>query len=337
MRRGRLSRMLTRSEPLPTPPAAAPRTAGAAPLTAGAPWARVARWLLPLLLVALAWWWLLRHADFSQVRAQAARLPAQAWALAALALLGGHGLRAWRLRDEWRQHRCIGWAAALRLVLAHNAAVLLMPLRTGEAGYLWLVHRTWGVGWREAARSLLWWRVQDATVLLLLSLLLLLPLLWPLSPAARIVLALCALVAAATLAPHALAVVDRVLLRRHPGQVPGAAPRRDPWAGFGIALAIWCTKVLVLGALLGGLTGLAPEAAWRVALGGELGGVMPLQGPAGLGNYEAGAWLAAPGPRLPASTSAGLIAAVLTVHGFSVALALAAATLAQWLPAGRPR
>lgn len=351
MRRGRVHRMLTRSDPLPSPNTLAPRTAGAG-LAAAA--ARAGRWLLPLLLLALAWWWLLRHADFTQVLAQAARLPPWAWALAALALLGGHGLRAWRLRDEWRHHRRIGWAAALRLVLAHNAAVLLMPLRTGEAGYLWLVHRTWGVGWREAARSLLWWRVQDATVLLLLSLLLLLPLLWPASPAARTVLALCWLVAAATLAPRALAGVDRVLLRRHPGApagqaVGGAAEAaasmpampcrqwREPRAGFGIALAIWSTKVLVLGALLGALTGLAPEAAWRVALGGELGGVMPLQGPAGLGNYEAGAWLAAPGPRLPAGSGATLIAAVLTVHGFSVALALTAAALAQLLPGGRHR
>lgn len=309
-----------------------PRSNGLAPPAAaslGTSLRRLARWLLPLGLVALAWWWLLRHADFGQVAAQARRLPAGIWLLAALALLGGHGLRAWRLREEWRHRRLLAWPEVWRLVLTHNAAVLLMPMRTGEAGYLWLVHRAWGVSWREAARSLLWWRVQDATVLLLLALLLLLPLGLP----ARIVLTLTGLVMAATLAPLALAVVDRVLLRRYPDAAAGQ--RRDGRAGFGIAASIWIIKVLVLGGLLGALTGLAPEAAWRAALGGELGGVMPLQGPAGLGNYEAGAWLAAPGPRLPPALGQTLIGAVLTVHAFSVVLALGAAALTHLTAARR--
>lgn len=314
--------MSLRIESLPTTDGAPPRPVPGA--VAGL--RRTARWAVPLAMLLLAWWWLLRHADFAQLQAQARRLPVQAWLLAALALLGGHGLRAWRLRDEWRHRRLLPWAEVLRLVLAHNAAVLLMPMRSGEAGYLWLVHRAWGVGWREAARSLLWWRVQDAAVLLLLGLLLLAPLGQP----ARIVLAVAWLVIAATLAPRALHSVDRLLLKRHPGSLQ-SDHRRDPWAGSGIAAGIWTTKVLVLGGLVGALTGLAPEAAWRTALGGELGGVMPLQGPAGLGNFEAGAWLAAAGPSLPADLGQTLIAAVLTVHAFSVALALGAAALTHSL------
>lgn len=319
--------MTTRTESLPSSHDTAPGLGAGM----GAGLRQAWRWLLPLALLVLAWWGLLRHADFAQVLAQARRLPAPCWLLAALALLGGHGLRAWRLRDEWRHRRLLAWPALWRLVLAHNAAVLLMPMRTGEAGYLWLVHRAWGVGWREAARSLLWWRVQDAAVLLLLVLLLLPPLGLP----ARIVLATTWLVIAATLAPRAQALVERVLMRQHPGAAAGQP--RNPWAGSGIAAAIWTTKVLVLGALVGALTGLAPEAAWRAALGGELGGVMPLQGPAGLGNYEAGAWLAAAGPRLPAAQAQALIAAVLTVHAFSVALALGAAALTHLSHARRTR
>lgn len=305
------------------------------PVTVSAGLQRAARWLLPLALVALAWWWLIRHADLAHAWIQAQRLPPGLWLAATLALLGGHGLRAWRLRAEWQHRRTVPWGVVWRLVLTHNAAVLLMPLRAGEAGYLWLVHRTWGVGWREAARSLLWWRVQDATVLLVLALLCLLPLGWP----ARVLLALSALVTAATLAPWVQRRVDRLLLRRRPPRLPGPdgagdvdppGAARDPFAGFGIAAAIWLTKVLVLGGLVSALTGLDAAAGWRAALGGELGGVLPLQGPAGLGNYEAGAWLAVPGTGLSEAAGRALIGAVLTVHLFSLGVALSAATLVQF-------
>ncbi|MEK8048813.1 lysylphosphatidylglycerol synthase domain-containing protein [Ideonella sp. DXS22W] len=318
--------MSSRTETLPAPTQLSPGLAAGTGAGLHPAW----RWLLPPAVLGLAWWWLLRHADFTQVLAQGRRLPAGLWLLAGLALLGGHGLRAWRLRDEWRHLRTVPWLQVLRLVLAHNAAVLLMPLRSGEAGYLWLVHRTWGVDWREAARSLLWWRVQDATVLALLALLCLAPLGWP----ARVVLAVAALVAAATLAPCVQRGAERLLLRRK-GHA-AAPPRRDPHAGFGIAAAIWLTKVLVLGGLVAALTGLGLELSWRTSLGGELGGVMPVQGPAGLGSYEAGAWLAAPGRPLPVTTGQALIAAVLAVHAFSVAVALGAAALIH-LPLWRDR
>ena len=78
------------------------------------------------------------------------------------------------------------------------------------------------------------------------------------------------------------------------------------------------------------LADLPASLALRAALGGELAGVQPLQGPAGLGTYEAGVWLAS---GAQAGEQARVVAAALAVHAFSLAVALGAAALAQLIPA----
>ncbi len=285
------------------------------------------RVLLPLALLWLAWEWLLQHADPAQLWQQASRLPAWAWLAAGSALLAGHSLRAVRLQREWRHLRPVGLALCLRLVLTHNAAVILMPLRSGEAGYLWLVQRHWGVGWRESGMSLLRWRLQDAAVLALLAVLLMLP--WNL--AARVLLVLAALTAVAVLQQPLLAWLAR---RRQAGQPshprPAVASHLDGWLA---SAGNWTLKVLALGALLLALADLPASLALRAALGGELAGVQPLQGPAGLGTYEAGVWLAS---GAQAAEQARVVAAALAVHAFSLAVALGAAALAQLIPAPLP-
>jgi hypothetical protein len=279
--------------------------------------------LLPLVLLALTWHWLLRHADFQTLAEQAKKLPAWSWLAAGLALLCGHSLRALRLQRQWHHLRPLGLAHCLRLVLTHNAAVILMPLRSGEAGYLWLVYQHWGVPWRASAASLLAWRLQDATVLILLALLLMLPA----SPVARGLLVLCAAVALACMQRP----VQAWLARRWPALLPpdlaGAHWLRSGWLASG---GNWTLKVLALGGLLVGLTDLQTFDGLRAALGGELAGVQPLQGPAGLGSYEAGVWLAA---QASDTLQASVVAAALAVHAFALAIALGAAALAQLIAA----
>lgn len=278
---------------------------------------------LPLALLWLAWEWLLQHADLSQLWQQASRLPAWAWLAAGCALLAGHGLRAVRLQREWRHLRPVGLALCLRLVLTHNAAVILMPLRSGEAGYLWLVKRHWGVGWRESGLSLLRWRLQDAAVLALWAVLLMLP--WTL--AARVLLVLAALTVMAVLQQPLLAWLARRTLGPATATAKSSASHLDGWLA---SAGNWSLKVLALGALLLALTDLPASHALRAALGGELAGVQPLQGPAGLGTYEAGVWLAS---GAQAGEQARVVAAALAVHAFSLAVALGAAALAQLIPA----
>jgi hypothetical protein len=258
------------------------------------------RAVLPLLLLAAAWYWLLRHADLSSLASSLRAVPAAGWLAAALALVGGHALRALRLQQEWKHVRHADFGACLRLVLLHNAAVLLLPLRSGEAGYLWLVQREFGVGWRESAPRLLWWRVQDAAVLLALSAMLLLP--WPL--AARILLV------ASTF-----------------GMILPFVPRSNSWLGLGASAGNWTLKVLANGSLLMLLAGYDLATCLRSALGGEIAGVLPVQGPAGLGTYEAGAWVAS---HLASAAQPAFVAAMLAVHAFSLAVALGAAAIALW-------
>ena len=283
------------------------------------------RLVLPLALLWLAWEWLLQHADPTQLWPQASRLPAWAWLAAGCALLAGHGLRAVRMQREWRHLRPVGLALCLRLVLTHNAAVILMPLRSGEAGYLWLVQRHWGVGWRESGLSLLRWRLQDAAVLALWAVLLLLP--WSL--AARVLLVLAALTAVAVLQQPLLAWLahrSQAGVQLSPAR-PAVASHLDGWLA---SAGNWSLKVLALGGLLLALADLPASLALRAALGGELAGVQPLQGPAGLGSYEAGVWLAS---GAQAGEQARVVAAALAVHAFSLAVALGAAALAQLIPA----
>jgi uncharacterized membrane protein YbhN (UPF0104 family) len=285
------------------------------------------RVVLPLGLLWLAWEWLLQHADPAQLWQQASRLPAWAWLAAGSALLAGHSLRAVRLQREWRHLRPVGLALCLRLVLTHNAAVILMPLRSGEAGYLWLVQRHWGVGWRESGLSLLRWRLQDAAVLALLAVLLMLP--WSL--AARVLLVLAALTVVAVLQQPLLAWLARRSQTAQPSHPrPAAASHLDGWLA---SAGNWTLKVLALGALLLALADLPAGDALRAALGGELAGVQPLQGPAGLGTYEAGVWLAS---GAQAAEQARVVAAALAVHAFSLAVALGAAALSQLIPAPLP-
>ncbi len=288
---------------------------------------------LALALLAGVWWWLLQHADLAAMAGRIALLPAWAWAAAGIGLLAGHFMRALRLRAEWRHRGDPGLAACLRMVLVHNAAVLLIPLRGGEGAYLWMVTRQWGGGWAAAAASLLRWRLQDLLVLCAAAILLLMP--W--SVAGRLL----ALLALILLAANGLPPLWPWLARRSglamqaeqagpDGQAEQGARQRvllgDLWHGTGASLALWSLKIMANGGLIGALAGLPLEAALRAGLGGELGGVQPLQPPAGLGAYEAGVWLAV---RLPVERAPELVAAALAVHAFSLCIALAAAALAQ--------
>lgn len=295
-----------------------------APSDAARPEARSATWRLlhvglTLAVCALAWWWLLRHADLGLLAASAGSVPAWGWLAAGAALLAGHGARARRLQRDWDHVGRASWWQCLRLVLAHNALVVMLPLRSGEAGYLWAVRRRWGVSWRAAGLALLRWRMQDAAILGVLAV----ALFAPLAAASRLALAAGAAMAVGAVLPYAW---KRLVARA--GAELGASPAgRNAWSGLGASAANWTLKVLANGGLLAVLAGLPATVAWRAALGGELAGVQPLQPPAGIGTYEAGLWFAA---AQPGAAAPRIIAAALVVHAFSLAVALGAAALMQF-------
>lgn len=288
---------------------------------------------------------------------RAAAVPWPYWIGASLGMAATYALRAGRLGVEWRgklRELGLGYRECLQITLLHNAAINLLPMRSGEASYAFLLHRRWGVGLGEAAASLLWLRLQDAMVLGVLGLAILVPA----PPAWRIAFALAAIGAAATALP---ALVRRVhvqaRLARARAHAAGRRRRlwhlaariagafrasRGGWRAWGFAVSNWVLKLGIVGALLAPLAGLPYARAFAGALGGELAAVLPLQAPAGVGTYEAGVAAgaqvhrrgagAAPAaaPDAPAAAPVRenarlLFGAALAVHALMIVVALATA------------
>jgi hypothetical protein len=233
-----------------------------------------------------------------------ASVPWQGWVGATIGMSATYALRAGRLRAEWLwklRTLGLGYRECLQITLLHNAAVNVLPMRSGEASYSLLLHRRWGVGLGDATASLLWLRLQDMMVLGVLGIAILVP-----APLAwRIGFAIAAIAAAATLLPVLVRRVN-VHARWARSRAHASAPRsRKAWHGvakvaaafraahggaaaWGFAIANWVLKLGIVGALLASLANLPLGAAFCGALGGELAGVLPLQAPAGVGTYEAG-------------------------------------------------
>jgi len=300
--------------------------------------------VLLALLIAFTPWRLLAQ--------RVAAVPWPGWVAATAGMSATYALRAGRLRVEWLwrlRPLGLGYRECLQVTLLHNAAINLLPMRSGEASYAFLLHRRWGVGLGDAATSLLWLRLQDAMVLGVLGLAILVPAPLPW----RIAFALAAIVLSATLLP---ALVRRVHVHARHARARSharAAPRaRKAWhlaakiAGafrasrggmpaWGYAVANWVLKLGVVGALLAPLAELPYGSAFAGALGGELAAVLPVQAPAGVGTYEAGVALGAqvrhdappaPAPAAPSGDNAKLLfGAALAVHALMIVVALATA------------
>lgn len=298
------------------------------------------RWLVPLLLLAglvlLARW-----PGAADLWARVVEAGPGVVLLAIAGLLGSHGLRGLRLHAEWQPRAGVSRLECLRVALLHSAAVNLMPMRSGELGFPWLLWRRWQVPVVDSASCLLWMRAQDALVLLWLGVL-----------SAAAVVAGAAPAAAATpvvLAGLAtlgfLAVVSWAGRAHRPASNPrplgaprlhalliavrralaGATPATWAWT-----LCNWLLKLATLGGLMSVLIDQRALVGWCAALAGEGAAALPVQAPAGFGTYEAAAAL---GARLAGQAPLEhTLAAALTVHLFTLAVSLLGAL---WASLGR--
>jgi len=272
---------------------------------------------------------LLRDGDIDTLARAWRALPPSLWALASAGLVASYLLRALRLHCEWGPRAAAGWCDCLRLLLVHNAAVNLLPLRSGEASYALLIRSRFGVPLAEAVASLLRLRAQDAVVLAAFAVFWLLPL----RPALAGALALGLVALAALSAPSLALALRRVRLPvfDRAGPIAGDFASTRRLAGWAYAGANWCLKLLVLGTLLAALAQGPVAAGVRGALGGELGALLPLAAPAALGTYEAGVWIAA---ALRGGFDLAQVGpAALAVHLFSLLVSTAAAALSPLLGA----
>ncbi|MBP7132179.1 MAG: flippase-like domain-containing protein [Aquabacterium sp.] len=298
--------------------------------TSKAPIKMIVAWTVGLTLLA----WLLSRTPFSEVREAITRPSIGIWTLTLGGLLLSYGLRSARLQvvlalDDHNRapRRWLGLRTdALRVILMHNAAVNLLPMRAGELSFPWLASRELNLPLARAVACLLWMRVQDLIVLITLGVLL-----WPGVALLWRGTALTAMVLgwwivswglrrwygqhpeAHTPKPAASTnqsnKMSHVLQRLRHALLEPAHHRPMAWL---LTLANWSVKLAAGACLLSAISGSNWGTAWSGALGGELAAVVPLQGPAGFGTYEAGVWagmaahLSTQSPALALAVSAAL-------------------------------
>lgn len=289
----------------------------------------------PLLLSAaltlglLAWLW---QVGMPEVwLAQLQRVPSSWWAAMVVGMLVSYGLRAWRIRREFADVAGMRWVLALRIVLAHTAMVNVLPMRSGELGFPWLMRRALQVSWLDASASLMWLRLQDACVLATLAIWA-----WPdLSASVRTTLCLVLWVglglAVRWVRAHGSAsssTGEPLGAWRHLAQ---ALSRRGQglWQGWLITTGNWALKLSLQAGLLAQLLGVGWSTGWAGSLGAELSALLPVQGLGGVGGYEAGAAAAL---RWQGVDWALGLQAALSMHLVVLACSIGFGLLAWWLP-----
>ncbi len=291
-----------------------------------APWLR--RALAIAITLALAAW-LLLDARFANVLDAARRLDAATVGIVLLALFVSYCVRAQRIVTEFRPLISARYIDVLRVVLMHNAWVNILPFRAGELAFPLLMRGRFGVAVERSAASLLWLRVQDACVLALAAALALprVPLL------TRLGIAL--LVLAGTGVLWALARTSRPLGKPLLEKLRSglAAAIGSPWQTWLWTLLNWAIKLAALTVLLAALLPSPLITAFSGALGAEAAAVLPVQGVAGFGTYEAGAAAMLVPAGVPLSAA---LPAALMMHLVVIASALLAGLWAWGTMGARP-
>jgi len=271
--------------------------------------------------------WLLEKQQWAALAAMLEQLSGRALGVAVAGFLLSYLLRAARVFDEFRHEAEGRFGACLRVVLLHNAAVNIVPFRGGEAAFPVLLGKLFGTPLTRALASLFWFRLQDALVVAVLALAV-----WPgLPPVLR-------LAGVASLIAFAWALPRWARRTSNSSQGGGFARLREAFAestrharfGWLWTIANWSVKLAAQAWLLAALLGTNMNTGAAGALGAELAAILPVQGVAGFGTYEAGVAAAL----LPNGVMLvdGLRAA-LALHLFVIACSVCAGIVALLLPA----
>jgi glycosyltransferase 2 family protein len=197
-----------------------------------------------------------------------------------------YGFRAVRLRTYFHPQLTGQFPLLLRLTIFHNVANNLMPMRSGELVFPWLMRRYFKHDLLDAAATLLWIRLLDLHVLGLIAVFILNlrqpALIWGLIAASWIG-------SLSLIAPlQRLELRGDGRLRTLLRQTLRAAPRNGRFIAqlYGWTLLIWSFK---FAAFVSVLHFFLPLDYWQLCtgvLGAELSSVLPIHGVAGSGSYE---------------------------------------------------
>jgi hypothetical protein len=282
--------------------------------------------------VFLVWWF--THELPASLAQDFLALPLTVVIAAVLGLFLSYALRGWRVCREFKEFPKMRFGAALQVVLWHNASVNVMPFRSGEAAFPWLLNRRFDISITRATASLLWLRIQDACVVLMLGI-------WVLADIDLItrVLLSCGLVVAALIFAKWSRISPPTPITQWPWkylngfrQALSESHAHSP-EGWWVTLANWLIKLSVQAMLFAALLQSSFQTGLAGTFGAELAAVTPLQGVAGIGSYEA----ASAAAMLPwgVEWSVGLRTA-LVVHLVVLTCALSCAAVAGLIATFRP-
>lgn len=271
--------------------------------------------------------WLLQGQHWQGMATRVAQLPLSTLLLAVAGFGLSYLLRAARVFDEFRHLGPVRFAGILRLTIFHSVAINILPFRSGEAAFPILLNRWFGVPTTRAIAALFWLRLQDACVVLALAMLV-----WPGLPLWLRALGALGVALGAWAVP--------VWARRHPEALPDhgrlaglmaklraalAESTRRSLRSWGWTVANWAIKLLAQSAMLAALLAAPLLTGAAGAMGVELAAVLPIQGVAGFGTYEAGGAALMVGHGI---TLADGLQAALVLHLFVISCALGAGALA---------
>jgi uncharacterized membrane protein YbhN (UPF0104 family) len=213
--------------------------------------------------------------------------------LAVVVVFISYAVRALRLYDYFRGEMQGKFILCFKLFLQHNMLNNLLPMRSGELSFPWLMSRYFAVPPIRSIPALFWFRLLDLHTLLTVALAVVIGLphksIWSL------------------LLPLWLAVpyvgfrlggrLQRIFDSRAEGRLTGIASRmfaslpqsqRAFWWSWAWTLCNWVVKLAVFAWVLLLFIDAPVVAAWVGAIAGDLTSVLPIHGVAGAGTFEAG-------------------------------------------------
>lgn len=240
-------------------------------------------------------------------------------------------LRAERVYRYFGQRQGHPRRAYLRISFIHNALNNFLPMRLGEAAFPLLMRRQFRQSMLSSTAGLVWIRLMDLHVLLLLAALALgslLPTLGYLALAGLIV------------GPVLVTLLRSQLMRLLPTRFKVKAQELTHLLPHSSALVIstylqtlliWVVKLLALVLVLQAFLPIDFVAAWIAVTTADISGVLPIHGLAGSGTYEA-AMLAALIPLGFAAEQA--LSAAINLHIYLLGVSALSVPLALLIPQG---
>ena len=290
------------------------------------------RWILASLIFALLILLVENYYGWAGILSQWSVVDLSDLLLLTLLTLLSYVLRAERVYRYFGQRMQHPRRAYLKISFLHNALNNFLPMRLGEAAFPLLMKRQFKQSMLSSTAGLVWIRLMDLHVLLLLAAIALGALLPTIG-----YLALAALI----IGPIVIGLFRRRLLALLPERLQVKLTELEHLlphsrglivATYLQTLIIWIVKLVALTLVLKAFLSIDFISAWVAVTTADLSGVLPIHGIAGSGTYEA-AMLAALIP-LGFGVEAALSAAI-NLHIYLLGVSALSVPLALLIPTQR--